>query len=64
MKWLKGFAKRLWKDDSGQGMVEYGLILALVAVVVIGLLMTMGDELNRFFQYIVTKMGEITTPTT
>lgn len=26
---------RLWKDESGQGMVEYGLIIALVAVGVI-----------------------------
>jgi len=64
MKWFKGFMARLWRDESGQGMVEYGLILALVAVVVIGLLLTMGEELERFFQYIVTKMGEITTPTT
>ncbi|HZG58198.1 Flp family type IVb pilin [Paenibacillus sp.] len=64
MKWFRGLMTRLWKDDSGQGMVEYGLILALVAVVVIGLLLTMGGELERFFQYIVDKMGEITTPTT
>jgi pilus assembly protein Flp/PilA len=27
--------KRLVNDESGQGMAEYGLILALVAVVVI-----------------------------
>lgn len=26
---------RLWKEESGQGMAEYGLILALVAVVAI-----------------------------
>ncbi len=27
--------KQFWKSESGQGMVEYGLIIALVAVVVI-----------------------------
>ena len=27
--------KRLWSDEKGQGMVEYGLILALVSIVAI-----------------------------
>ncbi len=26
---------RLWRDDNGQSMVEYGLILALIAIAVI-----------------------------
>lgn len=56
------FIKILWKNRSGQGMVEYGLILALVAVGVIALLITMGDELERFFQYIVAQLQIITTP--
>ena len=30
------------QDEEGQGMAEYGLILALVAVVVIGALTTLG----------------------
>ena len=28
--------KNILKDESGQGMVEHGLIIALIAVVVIG----------------------------
>ena len=28
--------KRFLKDESGQGMVEYALIIALIAVAVIG----------------------------
>ena len=31
------------RGQKGQGMVEYGLILALVAVVVIGVLTAMGQ---------------------
>ncbi|MGB4267311.1 MAG: Flp family type IVb pilin, partial [Limnochordia bacterium] len=34
--------KRLLFDESGQGMVEYGLILALIAIVVIGALVVLG----------------------
>lgn len=46
----------LWEDikaqlrsQKGQGMVEYGLILALISVVVIGVLTTMGGNLNTMF---------------
>lgn len=36
-------------NQKGQGMVEYGLILALISVVVIGVLTTMGGNLNSMF---------------
>lgn len=41
------------KDKKGQGMVEYGLILALIAVVVIGALTSMGTDITALF----TKTG-------
>ena len=41
--------KRLVKEEEGQSMVEYGLILALIAVAVIAILTTMGDELKNIF---------------
>lgn len=42
--------RRLWQDESGQGMVEYGLIIALVAVAVIVVLGSLGTEIGTFFQ--------------
>ena len=33
-------------DEVGQGLVEYGLILALIAVVCVGALTTMGGSIN------------------
>ncbi len=44
--------KNLWKDESGQGMAEYGLILALVAVVCIVAFQTLGKGVND-------KIGEV-----
>lgn len=35
---------KLYKEESGQGMVEYGLILALVAIVAISTLVTLGEN--------------------
>jgi pilus assembly protein Flp/PilA len=41
--------KRLWKEESGQGLVEYGLIIGLIAVVVIGALTMMGTSISGLF---------------
>jgi len=40
-------------DEKGQGLVEYALILVLVAIVVIGVLTTMGTSVQAVFQQIV-----------
>lgn len=36
-------------EESGQGMVEYGLIIALIAVVLIGALSALGTGLDDIF---------------
>lgn len=43
-------AKRLWNEERGQGMTEYGLILALLVIGVIAVLVTMGPALRAKFQ--------------
>ena len=40
----------LMNEESGQGMVEYGLILALVAIVAVGVLVSMGGKIKGKFQ--------------
>lgn len=40
---------KLWKEESGQGMAEYGLILALISVVCIAVLGYIGTNLNLKF---------------
>ncbi len=37
------------KEEQGQGMAEYGLILALIAVVVISAVTLIGSNLNTKF---------------
>ncbi|MEQ8175160.1 MAG: Flp family type IVb pilin [Syntrophomonadaceae bacterium] len=41
--------KRLVKEEEGQGMAEYGLILALIAVAVIGVLGALGTGISDKF---------------
>lgn len=40
------------RDEEGQGMVEYALILVLIAVVVIVILTVVGKQVNNVFSNI------------
>lgn len=51
--------KFLLNEESGQGMVEYGLILVLVSIVAIATLGNVGDKLKTIFDNITGKL-EIT----
>lgn len=42
--------KNFFKDESGQGMVEYGLIIALVAIVAIVGLQVLGPKISAMFE--------------
>jgi len=54
---VKKMLGRLWKDESGQGLAEYGLILALVAVVVIGALTLLGTGIRDKINEVAGEMG-------
>jgi len=41
--------KAILKDESGQGMVEYGLILGLIAVAAVAVLVLLGPKIRNMF---------------
>jgi pilus assembly protein Flp/PilA len=45
--------KRIWERTEGQGLVEYSLILILVAVVVIAALRLVGPATGNIFSVVV-----------
>lgn len=45
------------KDQKGQGMVEYALIIGLVAIVVIAVLVLLGPAIAAKFQEIVAALA-------
>ena len=51
------FVTRFIKDESGATAIEYGLIAALIAVVIIGALTTMGTKLTTTFTSVSNKLG-------
>ncbi len=42
--------KKLWADESGATAIEYGLLAALIAVVIIGAVGVLGRTMNTTFQ--------------
>ena len=52
LNWLKSFIER----DEGVTAIEYGLIAALIAVVIIAALTIVGTELNTTFTAISTAL--------
>jgi Flp pilus assembly pilin Flp len=41
------------RDQAGQGTVEYGLLLAVIALGVAGVLFLLRDQLRAFFQNVI-----------
>jgi pilus assembly protein Flp/PilA len=53
--WRLPFAARL--GQRGQAMVEYALILVLVAVMVVAILTALGAQLKTVFAHVIQSLG-------
>ncbi len=51
------FIARFAKDESGATAIEYGLIAALIAVVIISAVTALGTTIKTKFNEVVTGMG-------
>ena len=58
LEWLKTFVVQ---DEEGQTLVEYALIIVLIAIVVIAALTLLGPTINSVFNNINTELGGATT---
>jgi pilus assembly protein Flp/PilA len=46
---MKSLWQTFWSDESGQGLVEYALIIALVAVGLIAILLVLRNSIGNVF---------------
>jgi len=46
---MMAFAKKLWDDESGQGLAEYALLLGLIVIGVVVLIQGMGISIKKIF---------------
>lgn len=53
--WLKNFLGKFSREE-GQGLVEYALILVLIAIVVIVMLRALGVQVGNIFNQITSNL--------
>ena len=46
---MKNLLRRLWKEEEGQDLTEYGLLLVLIALVAITTMKTLGAAVSNVF---------------
>ena len=54
---MKQLWQRFWSDESGQGLVEYALIIALVAVGLIAILLVLRNSIGNVFNNAATQLN-------
>lgn len=42
--------KRFWEEEDGQAFSEYGLLIALIAIILVGVLALFGKDLLAWFE--------------
>ncbi len=54
---MRAFATAFFDDERGATAVEYGLIIALIALVIVGALTNVGTSLKGVFNKVSNKLG-------
>ncbi len=61
-KMIKRISIRLIKDESGAGMVEYALLVALIGVLLIATLVALAGGINGALNGAITVLGGTAAP--
>jgi len=54
---MKDMAKLLWRNDEGQDIAEYAVMLAVILVIVIGTVRLIGGNANNVFSTVASSIG-------
>jgi Flp pilus assembly pilin Flp len=63
-RWHRGRAgtKAWFANDEGQVLIEYALVLALIAIVSIGALEALGADLSHLLHRVGSQMASVSNP--
>ena len=54
---MKNLLMRLWKEEEGQDLTEYALLLVLLSLAAIGSLSTLATAINKVFSTAATNLA-------
>jgi Flp pilus assembly pilin Flp len=55
---LRMVAEKVIGNQRGMGAVEYGLVLAVIVLMIVGIAMSMSQDLQKFFKNVMQKVLE------
>ena len=58
---MKNFMTRLWKEEEGQDLTEYALLLVLIALAAVAVMGTLGNAINNVFSSGASTLGSAST---
>jgi pilus assembly protein Flp/PilA len=56
---MKNLLARLWREEEGQDLVEYALLIALVALAATAGMKTLADAINNAFGTLGTSLQDV-----
>lgn len=56
MSFFLEHAGRFWRDERAAGLIEYGLLSALIAVALVAILGDVADALETLFQSVIDQL--------
>ena len=59
---MQSLLRALWHDESGQALVEYGMVIGLIVVGFIALATTFRTQITSLFTRINTQFSNIAVP--
>jgi pilus assembly protein Flp/PilA len=51
-------ARKLWRNEEGQDIAEYAVMLAVILVIVIGTVQLIGGNANNVFSQVASSMSQ------
>lgn len=55
---MTGLAKLLWRNEEGQDIAEYAVMLAVILVIVIGTIRLIGGNANNVFSSVASSISQ------
>jgi Flp pilus assembly pilin Flp len=50
--------RRLWREDEGQDIAEYAVMLAVILVIVVGTIRLIGSNANNVFSNVASSISQ------
>jgi Flp pilus assembly pilin Flp len=55
---MRNLLRRLWREDAGQDIAEYAVMLAVILVIVVGTIRLIGSNANNVFSSVASSISQ------